>query len=143
MIIVLLAIFIVICIISQTQDSDWGIVLSATAIVICVFAMMGMAIVYPYNIEPRIALYVEENAKIEEKIKATVQVYMNYEKDTYTNLIENADLTTLLIAYPELNSNELVKAEIDTYIRNSNQIKALKEEKILKSTFNWWLYLGR
>ena len=71
-------------------------------------------------------MYEEENSKIETKVKDTVQVYMNYEQETYKSLVENANLETLLIKYPELNSNELVKSEIEIYKENNNKIKELK-----------------
>ena len=98
---------------------------------------------YPYNIDKKLAMYEEENQKIEAKIKDTVRVYMSYEQETYKNLVENAELTTLLIAYPDLNSNELVKYEIEQYKTNSDKIKEIKEKQIYKSTFNWWLYFGK
>lgn len=86
-------------------------------------------------------MYTQENIEIENKIKATVQLYMDYETETYNNLVENADLTTLVIKYPELNSNELVKYEIETYKENNDKIKELKEDKIKKNTLDWWLFL--
>lgn len=143
MIILLLLICIGACILTYIQDNDFGVVLSVTSAIVCISVIIVMLANYPYNIEARMALYEEENAKIEEKIKTTIQLYMDYEKETYNNLVKNADLTTLLITYPELNSNELVKAEVDMYIKNSTQIKVLKEEQITKRVFNWWLYLGR
>ena len=81
-----------------------------------VLIVIIMVFIYPYNVNEKIKMYEEENIKIEEKVKETVKVYMNYEQDTYNNLVKDTDLTTLLIAYPDLNSNELVKSEIDLYI---------------------------
>ena len=97
---------------------------------------------YPYNIDAKLTMYEEENIKIETKVKETVKVYMNYEQDTYDSLVKEADLTTLLVKYPDLNSNELVKAEIETYKDNSKQIKDLKAAKIDRGTMAWWLYFG-
>ena len=85
----------------------------------------------------------EENTNIETKVKETVRAYMNFEESTYTELIKDADLTTLMIKYPELNSNELVKTEINLYIENNNKIKELKEKKIDKTILKWWLYFGK
>ena len=98
---------------------------------------------FPYNIDKKIEMYSEENAKIEIKVKETVRAYMNYEGDTYKNLIETADLTTLLIKYPELNSNELVKTEIELYKENTKELRTLKEQKINESLIKWWLYFGK
>ena len=109
-----------------------------------IFTVLVVAICsYPYNIDKKIAMYQEENLLIEEKVKNTVMAYMDYEQETYDNLVKNADLQTLLITYPELNSNELVKAQIDTYVQNNNKLKELKEKQIDKSTMDWWLYFGK
>lgn len=90
----------------------------------------------------KIAMYTEENTKIEAKVKETVRVYMDYEEKTYKNLVKNADLTTLLVKYPELNSNSLVKEEIKIYKENSKSIKKLKENQISRKVCRWWLYFG-
>ena len=109
-----------------------------------IFTVLLVAICsYPYNIDKKIEMYQEENTLIEEKVKNTVMAYMDYEQETYDNLVKNADLQTLLITYPELNSNELVKAQIDTYVQNNNKLKELKEKQIDKSTMAWWLYFGK
>lgn len=113
------------------------------AIIIGVIAYVIVLSMYPFNIDKRIAMYEEENKKIEEKVKDTVKAYMEYESDTLTKLIDTSDLTTLLVKYPELNSNELVKHEIQVYIDNSDTIKTLKNREISKSTFNFWLYFGK
>lgn len=113
------------------------------AICLSVFMILVLLIAFPYNIDEKIELYETENMAIETKIKETVRAYMNYEQETYTNLVENADLVTLLITYPELNSNELVKSEIDIYKDNSSKLKELKEEQLMKPTLAWWLYFGR
>lgn len=117
----------------------FGAVIGSTGIVVYV----GLLVMYPYNIDKRIDMYEEENKKIEEKVRDTVKAYMDYENDTLTKLIDTSDLTTLLVKYPELNSNELVKHEIQVYIDNSDTIKDLKNQKITKSTFNFWLYFGK
>ena len=141
MLILIWIIFMIIGIVITIKDIDgeesvsyWFILVSITAIVILIF-LLG----YPFKISDKLEMYEEENIKIEEKVKSTVQGYMNYESDTYKNLIENADLETLLIKYPELNSNELVKSEVELYKENSKKIKELKEKKITKSVWDWWL----
>lgn len=108
-----------------------------------IFIILALLIAFPYNIDEKIELYETENQTIENKIKETVRAYMNYEQETYTNLVENADLATLLITYPELSNNELVKSEIEIYKENSNKLKELKEEQLLKPIIAWWLYFGR
>ena len=101
-----------------------------------------MLIGFPYNVDKKIAMYEEYNTDIENKVKETVRAYMNYEESTYKELVADADLTTLVIKYPELNSNELVKSEIELYKENNNKIMELKEAQINKSVMAWWLYFG-
>ena len=67
---------------------------------------------------------------------------MNFEEKTYAELVKDADLTTLLIKYPELNSNELVKTEVNLYVENNTKIKELKEKQIDLTIKKWWLYFG-
>lgn len=95
--------------------------------------------------DTKIAMYEEENTKIQQDIATIVKDYMNYEKDTYkvaSEQIENSSLLVLTELYPDLKSNELVKRQIDIYTENNNKIKQLKEEKINNQICKWWLYFG-
>lgn len=112
-----------------------GAVLSGIVVLILLFS-------YPFNVDKKIDMYMQENAEIEQKVKATVQAYTDYEQETYKNLIESADLQILLIKYPELNSNELVKKEIEIYVSNNDKIKSLKEQRIDKKLIGWWLFFN-
>lgn len=103
---------------------------------------MYIVINFPYNGEEKLKMYQKENIIIEEKIKSTVQSYMNFEISTYKELVESAELETLLIKYPELNSNELVKMEIETYKENNKKIKELKESLIDSKQMKFFLYFG-
>ncbi len=142
MIILIIIIGILLLFLGAAKDEEgimeFGLCIDGIAIIV----LIAILISFPFNIDKKIELYETENQIIETKIKETVRTYMKYEQETYKNLIENADLTTLLVAYPDLNSNELVKSEIETYKENNNKLKGLKEEKINKSTMAWWLYFG-
>ena len=145
-IILILLILMIVGIISDWKGCGGGFLLTLSALVcgvIAVAALIVCLVNYPFGIEKKLQMYEEENLNIEAKVKETVQSYMNYEKDIYTNLVESANLETLLIKYPELNSNELVKSQIETYKENSNKIKELKEANIIKPTLAWWLYFGK
>lgn len=150
MLILLLVIFILLFILGayieeNTYSCYGGEVLGIISIVACIAVIIsGIAIIvdYPRNIDKKLNMYQEENQSIESKVKETIKLYMNYEQETYKNLVETADITTLLIKYPELNSNELVKHEIEIYKNNSDKIKELKEKQIDRSSYNWWLYFG-
>jgi len=108
-------------------------------IFLAVTVALILLLVYPYQVTEKRLMYEEENAKIESRVRETVQAYMDYEQETYKNLVADKDLEVLLIKYPELNSNELVKSEIEIYKDNNNKIKELKEKEITKSLMSFWL----
>lgn len=131
---------------NEWYDESFTTIISylTTAIgVVATITLIVFLFTYPYNVDEKIAMYEEENIKIEEKVRNSVKGYMDFEKDTYINLVDNADLQTLLIKYPELNSNELVKMEIETYKENSQKIKELKEKSITRHRKAWWIYFGK
>lgn len=141
----LLIIFIVITIILVIiDDYDYEIFIAVALVGALLSGIVVLCLLfsYPYNVDKKIDMYTQENAEIEQKVKATVQAYTDYEQETYKNLIESADLQTLLIKYPELNSNELVKKEIEIYVCNNDKIKSLKEQKIDKKLIGWWLFFN-
>ena len=149
MLILLLVIFILLLVlgtyIEEKTCISGGEVLMAFSITACIaiiVAWFAVMVDYPRNIDEKLNMYQEENQSIELKVKETVKLYMNYEQETYKSLVETADVTTLLIKYPELNSNELVKYEIEIYKSNNDRIKELKEKQIDRSSYNWWLYFG-
>lgn len=149
MLILLLFIFIVLFILAIViENNSFGImgeflgIISFIGIIVTIIIIISLVVDYPRNIDKKLNMYQEENQSIESKVKETIKLYMNYEQETYKNLVETADITTLLIKYPELNSNELVKHEIEIYKNNNDKIKELKEKQIDRSSDNWWLYFG-
>lgn len=128
----------------DTRIGFWAVgFLSVIPCLITTLALIIMLFIYPYGVDQKIAMYEEENIKIEEKVRNSVKGYMDFENDTLKNLIDTSDLQTLLIKYPDLNSNELVKMEIETYKENSQKIKELKEESVTRHYKAWWLYFGK
>ena len=151
MLIVLLIVFILLgvlglylCNETNLDESIGGFIsiVGFCGVTITVIMFIVLLSEFPYNVDKIITMYEDENTKIETKIRETVRAYMEYEESTYEKLVADADLTTLVIKYPELNSNELVKAEIATYKKNNDKLKELKEEQINKSIMAWWLYFG-
>ena len=90
-------------------------------------------------IDKKIKMFQEENKLIEEQVTTVVNSYKDYEKEVISN---TGQMTTILIKFPELKSNELVKKQIDVYLNNNDKIKSLKEEKIDYQVSKWWLYFG-
>jgi hypothetical protein len=90
----------------------------------------------------KIAMYEQENNNIQIEVATIVESYKLFEADTFQDL-KTTSPTTLVNLYPQLQSNQLVEKQIDTYINNNFKIKELKENKINASVCKWWLYFGR
>ena len=95
-----------------------------------------------YVIPNQIAMYEEENSRIEEKVANTVTKYMEYEKDIFIEVSPDDDAFSLISLYPELRSDALISKEIDVYISNNDKIKELKTEMLKISNHRFWLYFG-
>ena len=95
-----------------------------------------------YVLPSKIAMYEEENARIESQISYTVQHYMEYEKDIIYNVSDDESVIELVSLYPELSSDALVSKEIDTYIKNNEAIKELKNAELNKPIWKFILFFG-
>lgn len=93
-------------------------------------------------IDDKIKLIEAQNEEIEFKVEVTVKTYMNFEKETLTDLKPDSYIQ-LANLYPDLKSNELVQNQIKLYEENNKEITELKEKKIGLSIYRWWLYFGR
>lgn len=91
--------------------------------------------------DEKIAMYQEENTKIEKQIDTLVSNYMNYESDTYEKFKSESSIT-LVSMYPELKSDKLVEEQISVYEENNKKIREFKEDKIDLKVKKWWLYFG-
>ena len=92
-------------------------------------------------IDQKIEMYIEENTKIETSVTTTVEKYLEHEFNIFDTL-QGEDIQTLLVVYPEINSNELVKKQVEIFVENNNMIKQLKEEKLNIKIWRWWVYFG-
>ena len=115
-----------------------AISLFLTAAFLIATLIVGVGYSESMVIDDKIALYQEENQKIETSIDITVQQYQNYEQTTFKEC--KVDPTVVLMMYPELKSNELVAKQIDVYTRNNEKIKKLKAEKLDYKIYRWWLF---
>lgn len=111
-------------------------ILSVIAIVILGVDVSNLSV-----IDDRIAMYQEENAKIEEQIAEVVKQYQEYETDIFAEVNPDSAIT-LVSLYPELKSDSLVNSQIEVYVSNNQKIKELREEEITGSVKRWWLYFG-
>lgn len=119
-----------------------AIVFAILAFVALVAAIvLGSIVSIDGRIDEKIAMYTEENAKIEQQIADCVERYQEYEQGIFEKVSPD-DAVTLVSFYPELKSDTLVKEQIETYVSNNNKIKELKEQQIDASVRKWWLYFG-
>lgn len=126
----------------QTLNSIGAIFLFISVIVCIIFT--GMIVKYNKVYTKQLAIYEEENAKIEKVIDDTIANYKEYEGSTYKDfkLDESADITVKVNTYPELKSNELVVKQLEIYQKNNETIKQLKADIAEVSLFKWLLYFG-
>ena len=95
-----------------------------------------------YVVPSKIAMYEEENARIESQISSTVQHYMEYEKDIIYKVSDDESAIELVSLYPELSSDTLVSKEIDAYTKNNEAIKELKNAELNKPIWKFLLFFG-
>lgn len=120
------------------------IVISVISMIVSIIATIYFGVNVKSNdvIDDKIAMYQEENAKIEEQIAIVVSDYMEHESKVFDNAKVSSPII-LAQLYPELKSDELVKSQIDIYVANNEKIKDLKLQKINDSVYRWWLYFGK
>lgn len=143
----------IVCLIGacKAMDSDVTEFLIGATVVSCivmvidlvVFILMVPEVATSGRIDEKIAMYEEENAKIEAQMDILVEKYMKYEKETFSDLKTEESAITLVTLFPELKSDELVQTQINVYTSNNTQIKKLKEEKINMQTKRWILFFKK
>lgn len=116
------------------------------AIIIIVSTMASIiffiSVIDRVGIDKKIAMYEEENTKIERQIADVVTQYQEYEAGIFTEVAPESAMT-LVALYPELKSDTLVQSQIEVYSDNNKQIKELKGKAINTSVIRWWLYFGK
>lgn len=149
MIIVILVILLIWCVTSWFIDGygKWeglfGIFVGSMPLAVCTVVAISL-VVQVSNlsvIDQKIAMYEQENTKIEQQIETAVTSYQQHEKDVFTEVKPNSYIQLVSI-YPELKSDTLVKEQIKTYQSNNKKIKELKVTAINGNVKRWWLYFG-
>lgn len=82
------------------------------------------------NIDKKIALYEEENNRIEQQIADVVTQYQEYETGIFTEVSTEGSIT-------------LVQSQIEVYVDNNKTIRELKSSAINAYVYRWWLYFGK
>lgn len=106
------------------------------ALVYCICCLVSFRV-----IDDKIELYASQNKQIEEKVEIVVKEYMNYEEETFKELKSDSYIN-LVNLYPELKSDEMIKKQMEVYISNNEKITSLKEQKLNKTLYKWWIYFG-
>ena len=114
----------------------------ATIISTIVTIVLLVCVLNRVNIDKKIAIYEEENTKIEQQIADTVKQYQEYETGIFTEVAPESSIT-LVALYPELKSDTLVQSQIEVYVENNKTIKDLKSSAINAPVYRWWLYFGK
>ena len=152
MIILLLIIFIIMAVLgfwlSDITDFDiFEISMGGAGIVGAIISFIAMLIlIINFSnltvINEKIAMYEQENQKIETQIAETIQQYQEYESGIFTEVAPESSVT-LVTLYPELKADTLVQKQIEVYVANNEKIKQLKESSISANVIRWWLYFGK
>lgn len=127
-------------------DSDVCFGISGIGIIVGFGALVGL-IVVGVNvkslsvIDDRIAMYEEENARIEQQVADVVEQYQKYETDIFMEVAPDSAVTMVSL-YPELKSDSLVQAQIEVYTENNKTIRDLRDKQIKGNVYRWWLYFG-
>lgn len=118
-----------------------GIGLAFAVISVIAGVIVGVDVTKASVLDARIAMYTDENERIEQQVAEVVRQYQQYETDIFTEVNpENA--ITLVALYPDLKSDSLVQSQIELYTENNKAIRNLKDEGIKANTLRWWLYFG-
>ena len=126
-----------------TGDPDELFYPAIPIVIILVFmAINGVILVNARDVDERIAMYEEQNAKIEAQVSEAVELYMSHEDEVFDKAKADSSIT-LVSLYPELKSDTLMQELTTTYTENNKKICELKEEKITAKRAKFWLYFGR
>ena len=127
-------------------DYDLSFAIGAIGMIVGFFTLIGLIIV-GINvkslsvIDDRIAMYEEENSRIEQQVADVVEQYQKYETDIFREVAPESAVTMVSL-YPELKSDSLVQAQIEVYTENNKTIRDLRDKQIKGNVYRWWLYFG-
>ena len=110
------------------------------SIMVCLF--FGEVIIKDYIITQKLALYEEENLKIEKNMSKLVNTYVKCADEIYAG-IEKLNPIGAVSILPELHSDTWVKSQVSAYAENKQKIQVLRAEEIELATQRWNLYFGR
>lgn len=127
-------------------DEDVSIGLSVVGVLfggisLVAIIVLGIDVKSLSVIDDRIAMYEEENTRIEQQVADVVEQYQKYETDIFREVAPESAVTMVSL-YPELKSDSLVQAQIEVYTENNKTIRDLRDKQIKGNVYRWWLYFG-
>ena len=125
-------------------DTSWNVATFGLILSVCFFVaiiVLGFVVKSLSVIDDRIAMYEEENTRIEQQIADVVEQYQKYETDIFMEFAPESAVTMVSL-YPELKSDSLVQAQIEVYTENNKTIRNLRDKQIKGNVYRWWLYFG-
>lgn len=133
-------------VLDNKTDCDVSFFLGVGGILIFLSALiagiiLGIDVAQANVLNERIAMYEEENTRIEQQVADVVQQYQQYETDIFTEVNPESAMT-LVALYPDLKSDTLVQSQIELYTENNKIIRELKDRQIKANVQRWWLYFG-
>ena len=142
-------ILLVIGIIMLNNDcyDSGGILCSISGIVGVIFLIILFSALCCYNstkstADSQIKVYEEQNEVVMNQIEPLVEKYLNYEKNTYSNLKVETNNLVALSMYPELKGDEFIQSQIKIIIDNQKKITELKLNKAKLNSYKLWLFVG-
>ena len=114
-----------------------GLIIEIIALICCISSLIGCRV-----IDKQIELYETQNKEIEEKVELVVKEYMDYEGKTITEF-KSESYITLINLYPDLKADDMIQQQINLYMNNNSTITHLKEKRIKKTIYKWWIYFGK
>ncbi len=109
---------------------------------IALFVALGCYNSTKSTADSQIKVYEEQNDVIMAQIEPLVEKYLNYEKDTYSNLRVDSSTLIALSMYPELKGDEFVQSQIKIIIDNQKKITELRLSKAKLNGYKMWLFMG-
>lgn len=129
-------------------EFDFSVAMTVLGSCITAVVSLFMIIAITFSIkipqmEERVVIYQEENARIEEQIKTAIEAYQDYEQEMFDKVdldkITSEKLILLTSLYPELKADTMVQTQIQVYIDNTTALRELRIKKLDYELWRWWI----
>ena len=148
---VVLLLVILICFKLESTESYYlssfvELVRVVVTILFCLFLattlIMTFSIAWDGAVHEKIEILREQNTEIEQKVNASVTVFLEHESITYDTMTVN-DAFAYAVTIPQLASSELIKEQLFLYRINNEKLLSLLTIKAELKTKRFILYFGK